>query len=73
MLSFCSDFVCDLSNSIQVEYEVLPGWNTDISSVRKYSDLPKAAQQYVERIEELVGVPVNYIGVGPGRDALIYK
>lgn len=61
------------SNAVQVEYEVLPGWNSDISSVRKYEDLPKAAQQYVERIEKLVGVPIHYIGVGPGRDALIYK
>lgn len=56
-----------------MEYEVLPGWNSDISSVRSYSELPKAARQYVERIEELVGVPIHYVGVGPGRDALIYK
>ncbi|XP_028761531.1 adenylosuccinate synthetase 2, chloroplastic [Neltuma alba] len=58
---------------LQVEYESLPGWNSDISSVRNYSDLPKAARDYVERIEELVGVPIHYIGVGPGRDALIFK
>lgn len=57
----------------KVEYEVLPGWKSDISSIRNYSDLPKAAREYVERIEELVGVPINYIGVGPGRDALIFK
>lgn len=58
---------------LQVEYEVLPGWNCDISSVRNYSELPRAARLYVERIEELLGVPIHYIGVGPGRDALIYK
>jgi adenylosuccinate synthase len=52
---------------------VLPGWQSDISSVRSYNELPQAARCYVERIEELVGVPVHYIGVGPGRDALIYK
>lgn len=57
----------------QVEYEVLPGWKSDISSIRNYSDLPKAARQYVERIEDLVGVPIHYIGVGPRRDALIVK
>ncbi|KAJ4710286.1 Adenylosuccinate synthetase, chloroplastic [Melia azedarach] len=57
----------------KVEYEVLPGWRSDISCIRNYSDLPKAARQFVERIEEIVGVPVNYIGVGPGRDALIIK
>ncbi|KAK4749476.1 hypothetical protein SAY87_026925 [Trapa incisa] len=60
-------------DQLKVEYEVLPGWQTDISSIRNYSDLPKAARQYVERIEELIGVPIHYIGVGPGRDALIYK
>uniref|UniRef100_M4DDP8 Adenylosuccinate synthetase, chloroplastic n=1 Tax=Brassica campestris TaxID=3711 RepID=M4DDP8_BRACM len=62
-----------LLEELQVEYEVLPGWKSDISSIRNYYDLPKAAQQYVERIEELVGVPIHYIGIGPGRDALIYK
>lgn len=59
--------------ALQVDYETLPGWETDISSVRAYEDLPLAARRYVERIEELVGVPIHYIGVGPGRDALIYK
>ncbi|WOG98095.1 hypothetical protein DCAR_0417436 [Daucus carota subsp. sativus] len=58
---------------IKVEYEKMPGWQSDISSIRNYSDLPKAARDYVERIEELVGVPIHYIGIGPGRDALIYK
>lgn len=58
---------------IQVEYEVLPGWQTDISSIREYSKLPEAARKYVERIEELIGVPIHYIGIGTGRDALIYK
>lgn len=58
---------------LQVEYESLPGWKSDIASIRNYDDLPKAARKYVERIEELVGVPIHYIGVGPGRDALIFK
>ncbi|OIW05203.1 hypothetical protein TanjilG_19834 [Lupinus angustifolius] len=69
--SFPSDL--RLLEQLKVEYEVLPGWKSDISKIRNYSDLPKAARQYVERIEELVGTPINYIGVGPGRDALIYK
>ncbi|KAK9048822.1 hypothetical protein SSX86_032210 [Deinandra increscens subsp. villosa] len=70
-----NSFPADLSDLEQskVEYETMPGWHADISSVRNYSDLPKAARQYVERIEQLVGVPIHYIGVGPGRDALIYK
>ncbi|KAG5055148.1 hypothetical protein AAZX31_03G122300 [Glycine max] len=69
--SFPSDL--RLLEQLKVEYEVLPGWKSDISSIRNYSDLPKAARLYVERIEELVGVPIHYIGIGPGRDALIYK
>ncbi|XP_030533382.1 adenylosuccinate synthetase 2, chloroplastic-like [Rhodamnia argentea] len=69
--SFPADL--DLLEQLKVEYEVLPGWKCDISSIRNYSDLPKAARQYVERVEELVGVPIHYIGVGPGRDALIFK
>ncbi|KAJ4980291.1 hypothetical protein NE237_031128 [Protea cynaroides] len=56
-----------------VDYEVVPGWQDDISKVRKYADLPLAARRYVERIEELVGVPIHYIGTGPGRDDLIFK
>ncbi|CAH9079376.1 unnamed protein product [Cuscuta epithymum] len=69
--SFPSDL--RILDQVTVEYEVLPGWKCDISSIRKYSDLPSAAHQYIKRIEELVGVPIHYIGVGPGRDALIYK
>ncbi|KAL6867750.1 hypothetical protein ACP4OV_015774 [Aristida adscensionis] len=71
LLSFPGDL--DILEQVQVNYEVLPGWQSDISSVRSYNELPQAARLYVERIEELVGVPVHYIGVGPGRDALIYK
>ncbi|CAK9165071.1 unnamed protein product [Ilex paraguariensis] len=69
--SFPSD-LCVLEQ-LKVEYEVMGGWHCDISSIRNYSNLPKAARQYVERIEELVGIPIHYIGIGPGRDALIYK
>lgn len=57
----------------QVVYETMAGWEVDITGVRKYADLPPAAKAFVERIEELVQVPIHYIGVGPGRDALIIK
>ncbi|KAM0880324.1 hypothetical protein ACQ4PT_033641 [Festuca glaucescens] len=69
--SFPADL--DLLDQTKVKYEVLPGWEEDIASVRDYNDLPETARLYVERIEELVGIPVHYIGVGPERDALIYK
>jgi len=58
---------------VQVEYETLPGWKADISKIRKWDDLPQAARDYVQRIEDLVGVHVKWIGVGPGRDAIVVK
>ncbi len=52
-------------------YEELPGWEEDITDVRRREDLPKAAQVYVARIEEWTGVPVTFIGVGPAREQAI--
>ena len=49
-------------------YEYLDGWWEDISQARSFADLPKAAQDYVQAIEELSGAPVSAIGVGPRRD-----
>jgi adenylosuccinate synthase len=54
-------------------YEEIAGWGTDISDVREFGDLPEAAQHYVERVEELAGVPITSIGVGPGRDATVSR
>ncbi|NLE99947.1 MAG: adenylosuccinate synthase [Anaerolineales bacterium] len=53
-------------------YEDLPGWDEDITGVRTREALPKAAQEYVARIEDWVGVPVTFIGVGPDRDQAIF-
>ena len=48
-------------------YETLPGWNTPISDIRKYEELPENARLYVERIAELTGVPIGIVSVGPNR------
>lgn len=58
---------------VEVVYETLPGWTEDISGVRAFEDLPAAAQNYVQRIEDYLGSPVEWIGVGPGRDAMICR
>lgn len=55
----------------QPVYEELPGWSEDIQSARRRSDLPRAAQDYIARVEEAVGVPISLIGVGPGREQTI--
>ncbi len=52
-------------------FETLPGWKCDISSIRRFEDLPAQAREYARRIEELVGVPIGLISVGPTREATI--
>jgi adenylosuccinate synthase len=52
-------------------FETMPGWKSDISAARQWSELPKPAKAYVSRMEDLVGVPVRYISTGPHREDLI--
>ncbi|HLW67178.1 MAG TPA: adenylosuccinate synthase [Gemmataceae bacterium] len=52
-------------------YEALPGWKTDLSKARRWADLHIAAQRYVERIAELIGLPVTIVSVGPDREQTI--
>jgi len=48
-------------------YEVLPGWKQSTSSSRALQDLPRNARAYLERLCELVGIPLHSVGVGPHR------
>ena len=50
-------------------YEDHPGWQSDITEVRRLTDLPTQARAYVERVEQIAGVPVTLISVGPERGA----
>jgi adenylosuccinate synthase len=49
-------------------YEELEGWHEEIDECQSFADLPKQAQAYVRRIEELVGVPASVVSVGPARE-----
>ena len=49
-------------------YEEMEGWHEEIDETRSFEDLPKQAQAYVRRIEELVGVQAGVVSVGPARD-----
>ena len=53
--------------------EYLPGWKTDISKIRKWEDLPKEARDYVEFVEERIGCHIQYVSVGPEREAYIER
>ncbi|MCR1954514.1 adenylosuccinate synthase [Clostridioides mangenotii] len=48
-------------------YEELDGWNEDITKVTSYDELPENAKNYIKRIEELIGVSVDIVSVGPNR------
>ena len=52
-------------------YEDLPGWDEDITEIRTREELPRAARDYIARLEHWVGVPVTSIGVGPARDQVV--
>ncbi len=54
-----------------IEYK--EGWQSDISGIREYDQLPKAARDYVEYIETAIGFPVRYVSVGASRDAIITR
>ena len=52
-------------------YEALPGWSQDISGVRNLEELPEEAKNYLLAIEEVTGVPVSIVSVGPAREETI--
>ena len=52
-------------------YELLPGWKADLTGMRRWEELPTAARAYVRRVEQLAGVPVALVSVGPGRQQTI--
>lgn len=54
-------------SEIEVIYETMPGWSEDISKARNFEDLPVNAQRYVLRVQELLGVPIRWIGCGANR------
>ncbi len=60
----------DFHHAVPV-YEHRPGWEEDISSCRRFADLPAPAQAYVRAVEEVSGAPVAVIGVGPKRDQTV--
>lgn len=54
-------------------YETVPGWSEDITKVTKFEDLPENAKKYIARLEEVLGLPVKFISVGPGREQTIVR
>ncbi len=81
-IKICTDYLLDgkvsvnmpnTSDLYRVEpiYEVLPGWLSDTTRCRTFSDLPENAKRYVRSIIDKTGVPIRYIGNGPERESII--
>ncbi|MGV8712984.1 MAG: adenylosuccinate synthase [Nitrosomonas sp.] len=58
-------------NSCEPIYEEMPGWTENTAGIRKFEQLPKAAQDYLERLEEICEIPIDMISTGPDRDDTI--
>jgi adenylosuccinate synthase len=52
-------------------YEVLPGWQSDLTTFTKYDQLPQPAKDYVKFLEHTTGVTISVVGVGPGREQFV--
>lgn len=62
----------DLSQ-FHAEYEHMPVWDDDLTSIRSWDQLPVQAREYIIRIEDLTGLPVNIVSVGPERSQVIIR
>lgn len=60
-------------NEVECQYESLDGFDQDVTAVTEFAGLPKSAQDYVLRVEEVLGVPVKTLGVGPGRNQTLRR
>lgn len=60
-------------NKAKPVYEEVAGWQVEISNITDFKKLPKAAQNYVKRLEDLVNVPITMLSVGPSRKQAIVR
>ena len=61
----------DVLAAVEPVYETLPGWAADISQCQSVDDFPAEAKAYVGRLQELMGVPIRLVSVGPDRAATL--
>lgn len=61
----------EVLDEVEVEYITLPGWMTSIEQCRTFDALPPNAQAYIRKIEQITQIPVQWVGVGKSRDAMV--
>lgn len=70
-----SSFPADLNilAKVDVKYKTFPGWEGPISNCKSYEELPQTCREYIEYIENFLGLRIEWIGVGPGREAMLHR
>jgi adenylosuccinate synthase len=68
-------FRADMDTLADVEpvYETMSAWRGNLTGCRHFEELPKEAQQYVKRLEQLIGAPIKIVSVGPERSATLMR
>ena len=61
----------EVFDEIEPVYESMPGWSESTLGAKSLAELPNAAREYIQRLEELVGVSVDIISTGPDREETI--
>lgn len=63
----------DTLERVETVYETMPGWKSSLAGIRRYEDLPQAAQDYIARIEQLSGARVTIVSTSPDRADTIIR
>lgn len=66
-------FGLETTEGVEPVYETLPGWNQDLTGCREFNDLPAAAKDYIQALEDYVGATMDFISVGPDRKETIFR
>ncbi len=66
-------FPFETDQEIEPVYKTFKGWNTDISQLKQYDDVPENLKEYIRFIEAEVGVPISIVSVGPDREQTILR
>lgn len=68
-----SPMAADAYENVEPIYETMPGWSEKTFGVKSLDELPQTALNYIARLEELTGVPIDIISTGPDRNETIIK
>ncbi len=63
----------NLHNYLEPVYITMPGWKEDLNGVKDLSQLPEKAKSYLKKLEELVGIPISIVSIGPDREQTLMK